>query len=284
MRDADEWSTLTAMLVARLSSVACVVVSLSLSVARADQPAPPRAPDPAAGKLKAAACQACHVSADPEAAAPRLVGQRAAYIGRQLMAFKSGDRKHELMRPIAAQLSDADVADLAAYWSTQPAGSDGAVPPSVEAWKRPKMTFPKDFPRGFVVYRTESDPEAKVVAKSYVTQRAVAAARANKPLPDGTAILVVNYPAKLDDKQQPLADGRGGWQLGPASSYAGMELRAGWGKDLPALLRAGDWSFGVFDASKKPAPSTNVVPCLVCHQPASATSYVFTFDRIKAAP
>ncbi len=254
----------------------------SASFARADQAAAPHTPDAAAGKVKGLACQACHVSASAEAAAPHLVGQRAAYLAKQLTAFKAGDRKHELMSVIAGQLSDDDIADLAAYWSKQPAGSDATVPPAVEAMKRPKMTFPRDFPKGFVVYRTESDAEAKTVARSFVTASAAAAAKANRPLPDGTAILVVNYPAKLDAKQQPIADGRGGWQTGAPTSYAGMELRAGWGKDLPELVRAGDWSFGVFGADKRPVADLNVVPCLVCHQPAKASSYVFTLDRMKA--
>lgn len=263
-----------------LAFVGCLLAAAPF--AHADQAAVPRTPDAAAGKAKSLACQTCHVSANAETAAPHLVGQRAAYLVKQLTAFKAGDRKHELMSVIAGQLSDDDIADLAAYWSKQPAGSDATVPPAVEAIKRPKMTFPRDFPKGFVVYRTETDAESKTVAKSFVTTSAAAAAKANRPLPDGTAILVVNYPAKLDAKQQPIADGRGGWQTGAATSYAGMEMRAGWGKDVPELLRAGDWSFGVFGADKKPVADVNVVPCLVCHLPAKASSYVFTLDRMKA--
>jgi cytochrome c553 len=50
---------------------------------------------------------------------PNLAGQHPSYIEQQLRAFKSGDRKNDLMSPMAMILSDEDVADLAAYFSSQ---------------------------------------------------------------------------------------------------------------------------------------------------------------------
>ncbi|MNC90496.1 Cytochrome c-552 [compost metagenome] len=49
---------------------------------------------------------------------PKLDGQHGAYIVSALRAFKSGERKHPSMRAIAASLSDADMADLAAFYAT----------------------------------------------------------------------------------------------------------------------------------------------------------------------
>jgi cytochrome c553 len=46
-----------------------------------------------------------------------LGGQSAAYIMAALKAYRSGERGYETMRAIAAQLSDEDIADLAAYYS-----------------------------------------------------------------------------------------------------------------------------------------------------------------------
>ena len=76
--------------------------------------------DVAAGKTKAAVCAACHgangISANP--LWPNLRGQKDQYIIKQLKAFKAGTRKDPLMSPQAAQLSDQDIENLAAYWSS----------------------------------------------------------------------------------------------------------------------------------------------------------------------
>jgi len=77
--------------------------------------------DAAAGATKAAACVACHGvggnSAMPDW--PNLAGQGSAYIQHQLKAFKSGERKNPIMMGQAANLSDADMADIAAYFTQQ---------------------------------------------------------------------------------------------------------------------------------------------------------------------
>ncbi|HXH03723.1 MAG TPA: cytochrome c [Candidatus Competibacteraceae bacterium] len=86
--------------------------------------APALAGDPAAGKAKAAACAACHgpegVSPNPEW--PNLAGQKEKYLINQLKAFKSGTRSNPMMSPMATPLSDTDIEDLAAYFSSLPPG------------------------------------------------------------------------------------------------------------------------------------------------------------------
>ena len=78
------------------------------------------AADAAAGKEKSAMCAGCHgpmgVSANPEW--PNLAGQKDKYIMNQLKAFRGGVRKNDLMAPIAAALTDADIENLAAYFSS----------------------------------------------------------------------------------------------------------------------------------------------------------------------
>ncbi len=77
--------------------------------------------DAAAGKSKAAVCGACHGpdgnSANP--LWPKLAGQHAPYLVKQLKAFKSGERKDPLMGPMAAGLSEKDMEDLAAFYAGQ---------------------------------------------------------------------------------------------------------------------------------------------------------------------
>jgi len=79
--------------------------------------------DAAAGKAKSMMCAGCHGS-DGTAIAPmypNLKGQNAAYIESSLKAFKNKTRKGgmaAMMYGMAAPLSDADIKNLAAYYSS----------------------------------------------------------------------------------------------------------------------------------------------------------------------
>lgn len=79
-----------------------------------------------AGEAKSAACVACHgpqgISPNPEW--PNLAGQQEAYLLIQLKAYRDGGRQHPLMSPMVQGLSDEDLADLAAYYHSLPAGGE----------------------------------------------------------------------------------------------------------------------------------------------------------------
>ena len=74
------------------------------------------------GKQKAAACFACHGAdgnaVDPQY--PRLAGQYNLYIQRALHEYKSGARNNAIMKGFVATLSEQDIEDVAAYFSSQP--------------------------------------------------------------------------------------------------------------------------------------------------------------------
>ena len=76
--------------------------------------------DARAGRAKAQMCQACHgidgLSKVPDA--PNIAGQVEGYLVTQLQAFKSGARKSEAMALIASSLSDQDIDNLAAWFSS----------------------------------------------------------------------------------------------------------------------------------------------------------------------
>ena len=74
--------------------------------------------DASAGEAKAATCAGCHGAdgmGNPDN--PPIAGLDSAYIVEQLAAYKSGAREHAMMQMFAGQLSDEDMADLAAYYS-----------------------------------------------------------------------------------------------------------------------------------------------------------------------
>jgi cytochrome c553 len=83
--------------------------------------------DAAAGAGKAATCTACHGlngnSANPEW--PVLAGQNANYLTTQINNFRGGKRANPLMQPMVQNLTDQDIADLAAFFSVQtPTGNE----------------------------------------------------------------------------------------------------------------------------------------------------------------
>ncbi len=80
-------------------------------------------PDPAKGQALAGVCAACHGSDgnSPLAMNPNLAGQHAAYVLKQLKEFKSGTRNNPVMMGMVANLSEDDMRNVSAYFSTQQA-------------------------------------------------------------------------------------------------------------------------------------------------------------------
>ena len=88
------------------------------------------APDAAVGEKKATTCVACHGAAgnSSNAVYPSLAAQTPLYLYYQLLQFREGRRVNEQMTPFAAKLSDADMKDIAAYFSAQkPLGSETKI-------------------------------------------------------------------------------------------------------------------------------------------------------------
>jgi cytochrome c553 len=119
---------MTAKLVAALSLVAALGWTSSAVAAGSKE----------AGQAKAATCSACHGmdgnSLSPEW--PNLAGQHPSYIVKQLGNFKGGQRQNVLMSPMAMILSEQDMADLAAYFSSQTLRGGEADPAKLNLGQR----------------------------------------------------------------------------------------------------------------------------------------------------
>ena len=86
--------------------------------------------DAEAGRVKANTCMGCHgipgyTNAYPTYRVPKLGGQSEGLIVAALKAYKSGERPHATMRAQAANLSDQDMADIAAYLTQAAIHPDG---------------------------------------------------------------------------------------------------------------------------------------------------------------
>ncbi|EKF73887.1 cytochrome c4 [Alcanivorax hongdengensis A-11-3] len=94
--------------------------------------------DAQAGKAKSAACAACHGPDGnaPAAMYPKLAGQGAPYLVKQLQDFKAGRRDNAVMKGMVAGLSEQDMQDLAAYYASQTGTTGQADPQWVEQGER----------------------------------------------------------------------------------------------------------------------------------------------------
>jgi cytochrome c553 len=122
----DTFLITTLIIMMRISSliaVAAAATTLSIALvggAHASEAAKAAKPDLAAGEAKATqVCAACH-AADGTRGAPTfpiLQGQHAQYLVKQLHEFKSGKRKNAVMSGMAAPLTDADMANVSAFYA-----------------------------------------------------------------------------------------------------------------------------------------------------------------------
>ena len=90
--------------------------------------------DPAAGQAKSALCATCHGNDGNSELAinPKLAGQNAKYMVKQLMDFKSGARSGPTMAAMVAALSEQDMEDIAAWYASQEVTLGGADPQTLE--------------------------------------------------------------------------------------------------------------------------------------------------------
>ena len=94
--------------------------------------------DIAAGKEKSASCIACH-GADGNSPAniyPKIAGQHASYLEKQLQQFKNGERDNAIMMGMAMPLSEQDIKDLAAYYESQTATPETVSTDIVDAGQK----------------------------------------------------------------------------------------------------------------------------------------------------
>ncbi len=78
-------------------------------------------------------CAACH-GEDGNSAIPnfpKLAGQQAVYLLRELKDYKSGRRQNEVMGPLVAGLTDEDLANLAAFFASQKPAPGAVTEPSL---------------------------------------------------------------------------------------------------------------------------------------------------------
>jgi cytochrome c553 len=244
------------------------------------------AADAEAGKAKVAqVCSACHGAAGVSVseAIPNLAAQRAGYIEAQLKALKDGTRKAQIMNAIAAQLSPDEMANVAAYFASLPGAAAAAKSEFLPNVAKTGVRFPEGYKATYTKYHTINFPAAKAVRYYYANPAALKAAKEGKALPDGSVLFVEVYSAKLDADKNPVMGADGFFVADKLVAYTAMQREAGWGRDVPEMLRNEDWNYAVFTAAKEPRPGVNQAECFACHKPLDKASYTFTLKELASS-
>jgi len=182
-----------------------------------------QAADANAGKEKSGACSACHgasgVSGSPMF--PNLAGQNDAYVIKQLKDFKSGARTDAMMAPMAANLSDEDMADIAAHFASLPSASEQAAASASAGTS--SDAAPASAPATGTVEIVSSTPAAAIYAGNVAAGKGKAAMCAACHGSDGNS-LVPMYPSLAGQSAnyiaKQLADFKSGLRNDPV--MAGM--------------------------------------------------------------
>ena len=165
-----------------------------------------------AGQAKAAVCGACHGpdGNSPAPNFPKLAGQGERYLTKQMQDIKSGKRTVLEMTGLLTNLSDQDLADIAAYFASQK-GSVGAADPKLVA-RGEKLFRGGDLEKGLPActgchspngagiaaagFPHLSGQHATYIAKQLTDFRKEEAGRAN----DGDAMIMRTIARKLSDE------------------------------------------------------------------------------------
>lgn len=78
------------------------------------------AADANAGKTKASGCTSCHGlnGVSSNTMYPNLAGQKETYLAKSIKDYRDGHRKDAMMEGMVKGMSDADIADIAAYFAS----------------------------------------------------------------------------------------------------------------------------------------------------------------------
>ena len=119
----------------------------------------------------AVACASCHGAAgggNPDVGVPRLAGLDAAYLERQLHAYKQGSNKNPVMADMAASLTDREIAEVSAYYASLQPVSHAQAPADVDLAPGRQLAIYGDMPaRGLPACVQCHGPDGQGVGSSF---------------------------------------------------------------------------------------------------------------------
>lgn len=167
---------------------------------------------------------------------------------------------------VAGAALAAGVAAMAIAQATVPSGPN-------------KLAYPEGWDKG-VMYATVDRYDTKQYREFWGPADAVQAAREGKPLPYGTVLTLAAYAAKLDAYGAPVKDANGRFVKDKLLAVNSMQKGQGYGADIPAEIRNGDWIYQSFTPDGKVNDKANLTSCFQCHLPFAKDDYLTNMAKL----
>lgn len=142
-----------------------------------------------------------------------------------------------------------------------------------------ELQFPEGYDKG-VLYATVDRHDTKQYREFYTSAAAVQAAKAGQPIPDGTVITLAAYAAKTDADGKPVRDANGRFVKDKLVAVNSMQKKKGWGDEIPAAVRNGDWIYQSFTPDGKVNEKANLTACYQCHLPFAQEEYLTNLPKL----
>lgn len=142
-----------------------------------------------------------------------------------------------------------------------------------------KLAYPEGWDKG-VMYATVDRYDTKQYREFWGPPEAVAAARAGKPIPYGTVLTLAAYAAKVDAAGVPVKDANGRFVKDKLLAVNSMMKGQGFGADIPAAIRNGDWIYQSFTPDGKVNDKANLTACYQCHLPFAKDDYLTNMAKL----
>lgn len=142
-----------------------------------------------------------------------------------------------------------------------------------------KLKFPEGWDQG-VMYATVDRPDTRQYREFYTSAEAVKAAREGRPIPHGTVITLAAYAAKLDADGKPVKDANGRFVKDKLVAVNSMRKERGFGDDIPAAIRNGDWIYQSFTPDGQVNDKANLTACYQCHLPFAKDDYLTNLAKL----
>ncbi len=142
-----------------------------------------------------------------------------------------------------------------------------------------KLACPEGWDKG-VMYATVDRHDTKQCREFYGPPEAVQAAREGKPIPYGTVLTLAAYAAELDAAGVSVKDAKGRFIKDRLVAFNSMRKGAGYGADIPAAIRNGDWIYPSFTPDGKVNDKASLTACYQCHLPFAKDGYLTNMAKL----
>jgi hypothetical protein len=144
-----------------------------------------------------------------------------------------------------------------------------------------RVSYPTGY-KDWVQYTVVERPDRKIVRNMYVNPDAHGRAKPGEPMPYGTVLIMEDMKVQLDPSGNPVIGPDGRFvPTGEVTAIWVMQKEKGWGDDIAANLRNGDWDYSAFTPEGSLRPNLKTDGCFSCHLSRKGErDFTFTYAKV----